>query len=207
MNEIEQSLNETIDSSNLEGLTADLGEIALDSLLEDGILKEIPVFGSIVKVAKLGANLSDFLLYKKVYKFLFQIKEIPLDQRKKFYSDIITSNEYNKNIGEALLFILDKLDDIQKPEIIGKLFAATLIGKLSYKDFLRLSYIIGRIFIPDIYELRNLRTGMSVENESKSNLYNLGLMSRNTFGEIKVDGSNEYYINYYGEKLVDLLFE
>ena len=207
MKEIEQSLDKTIDSSNLEGLTTDFAEIALDSVMEDGILKEIPVFGTIFKVAKLGVNVNDFLLYKKVFKFLFQIKDISLDKRQQFYENIKETEDYNKNVGEAVLLLLDKLDDMEKPAIIGKLFAETLNGNLDYKTFLRLSYIVERMFAPDIQELRKVKNGQPVELDTKSNLYNLGLMSRQILNNIRGNSSNEYVINNFGETLVEILYK
>ena len=88
MSDIEKSLDDTIDASSLAGLTTDVGELVLDSVLEGGTLKDVPVLGAILNTIKLGSSISNFLLFKKVYRFLFEIKDIPIENRQKFYQKI-----------------------------------------------------------------------------------------------------------------------
>lgn len=44
---------------------------------------------------------------------------MPQDEREKFIKDLKESKEYRRQVGEKLIMIIDSLDDMQKPEIIG----------------------------------------------------------------------------------------
>jgi len=50
--------------TDLSGVSVDYMEIGLDGILEDGLLKDIPVINSIISVYKTGVNIVD--LYLKV---------------------------------------------------------------------------------------------------------------------------------------------
>ncbi len=54
----ETSLIGTIGKSDSINLAIDSGEVLLDQLLNDGPVKDIPIIGSVVKVAKAGIDIS-----------------------------------------------------------------------------------------------------------------------------------------------------
>ena len=66
MQEIQKSIEETIGNSDLTSLGIDLSEVAIDAVMEDGILKDLPVVGAIVGLAKFGMNLKERILLKKI---------------------------------------------------------------------------------------------------------------------------------------------
>jgi hypothetical protein len=66
---IQNSFNTTLVDSNLENLGIDISELALDSVLKDGLLKDIPIVGTIVNFVKLGVNIHDRLFLKKYCHF------------------------------------------------------------------------------------------------------------------------------------------
>ena len=49
---MEVQLIDTIASDKITDLVTDSGELILDNVLEDGILKDIPLVGSILKIYK-----------------------------------------------------------------------------------------------------------------------------------------------------------
>ena len=52
--EINTSFINTVKSTELEGLTTDFSEIALEQLFDaNGIVKDVPIIGSIVKIIKI----------------------------------------------------------------------------------------------------------------------------------------------------------
>ena len=40
-----------------------------------------------------------------------------------------------KNLGDAIVLILDKLDDLEKPEMLAKVFAALVRNKITHESF------------------------------------------------------------------------
>lgn len=205
MNEIEKSITETIKTSNLSELTIDYAEVFTDSVLKDGILKDIPIVNSIVGVGKIGFAINDYLFLKKILSFLVNIKDVHQSQREKLLLKIENSEKYQKNVGEAILLIINKMDDLEKPKIIGKIFSFFLNEEIDYETFLRLSQSIEKVFLPYIDKLIQLNSGQKVDYEIQNQLFNSGLLSQTRTGDLRIGGGNEYYVNQYGIKLIEIL--
>jgi hypothetical protein len=63
--DLSNAFTETIKDTNLKEIIVDISEILADNLLEDGILKEIPIIGTILKLGKFTLNIKDHLFIKK----------------------------------------------------------------------------------------------------------------------------------------------
>lgn len=178
------SLIETIGSSDLSDLSQELTEVALDSLLQEGILKDIPIIGTIVGVAKTAIHIRDKLLVRKIIDFLRELKITP-EERARFLSDIEGDKNFQRRIGENLLMLLDRLDDLQKPAMIAKLFKAYLQDVINYQEFVSFASVIDRAFVNDLTGLLNSLTDKRGKGEDyyAERLYHLGL------AEIKFDDS------------------
>jgi hypothetical protein len=136
------SLTETIKDDNITEAIAEISEAILDIFFDDGLLKEIPIIGSIYRFSKAGLSISDRLFTKKLIRFLHNLDKIPQQTRKRAIERIENDPKYKTKVGEKLLFIIDRCEDTEKSEIIGKLFKFLLEGKLDYDDFLRASKCI-----------------------------------------------------------------
>jgi hypothetical protein len=51
--------------NNITDLTVDIGEVVIDSFLNDGLLKYIPILGIGIKFIGISTNISDALLLNK----------------------------------------------------------------------------------------------------------------------------------------------
>jgi len=205
MTEIEQSIEKTLEISDLANINIDLAEVIMDSLMNDGILKDLPIISSLVGITKFGLRTSELLLLRKILKFLTQLDSTTIEERQRFIANVETKETYNKKVGLALILILDKLEDLEKPEIIGKILAANIKGTIDYQTFLRLSYIVQKLFIPDLAYLRKIKNGIEVSYEKMDELYLSGLMITGDTGGVRFDGRNEYRIGPYAEILLDII--
>lgn len=143
------TFQDTIKNTDLTDISKDLVEASIDSLLADGILKEVPIVKSIIGIVKVSSNISEYLFLKKIISFLNEIKEIDPKKRKEEIDKIDSSEKYRIKVGEKLLYILDRSDDHEKAEYIAKLFVALLERQISYDDFIRGSNAINTLSIPD----------------------------------------------------------
>ena len=143
-------LEVAIVGNDLSELATEYAEIGFDSFLDDGVLKEVPVVSTLVSIYKVGSRISQYYSTKKLYKFLFQLKDVDLKVRLEKIREINNSGKYASSVGGKLLEILDKVDSDNKPEIIGKVFRGVLKGEIDYSIFLRVSHIIKNTFIEDI---------------------------------------------------------
>ena len=155
MNEIKElsnSLESTLKDSDLQNITIDLAETFSDALLEDGLLKDIPIIGTIVGLTKVAISLNERLLIKKLLYFISELNNIDQEKRNKLISEIDNSEKERVKVGEKLLFIIDKSEDHITAKYIAIIFKAFLNEQISYSEFLRCSTIIQKIFIQDLDE-------------------------------------------------------
>lgn len=223
---ISDSFEVTLTDSNLHEISFDMIEVMSDSLIEDDLLKDIPVFGTILKLSKFGLTLRDHLFVKKLIYFFKEFSDIEPDKRKKMIDLIDESKEQTSKVGEKLLYIIDKCEDHRVSDYVGKVFKLFLQGKLSYSEFLRGTSILQSIFLPDFeFFLTSNYNGRSINSynesfaESESNLVNSGLCGKylepfrvedetdSDMGrKYAVDGGEEaIYVTPFGEKLRELL--
>ncbi len=71
---LSQSLDKTLRNSDLQNLSVNLAEVALDSFLNEGVARDIPIIGSLVGIVKTSGSISDAIFTKKLIHFLLPIK-------------------------------------------------------------------------------------------------------------------------------------
>ena len=146
---IENSLTETIRNSDLQNVASDISEIVIDSILEDGVLKELPIISTIVGLSKAARNVKDTLFLKKIIHFLTKISHVNTAQRQKMIDLINKNGEQKISVGEKLIYLLDKCDDHIDAKYIGQFFCGFLENKITYEEFLKGARIIQDIYIGD----------------------------------------------------------
>ena len=217
MKKLDIALVDEMTSEKLQEMTSDGMEIALDSFLSDGIIKDIPFFGTLYKSSKAAIGIKDAIFAKMVYKFLFELKDIPPEKRKSFIEKLQTKEGYDKKVGETLIVILDKLDDLDKPTLIGRLLKYTIEEQISFEDFLRISAVIQKAFLPDLLFLKKnsfidyynpvvreqfMTLGLvRLELEFDTRESTIRKMSRLTDSPTKVSQKLKFELNNLGEKI------
>lgn len=145
MKEVATLFTEIYNSDSLQEFSAEMLDKGLESLVES--TEMIPVFGSICKLKNIFYSYKDYQLSKKIVKFLFHIKDIDLTERYKIVGEIETLN--GDKFASILLTIIDRLDNINKVEILSNLLKAKVHEEISIEDFLSLSSALENI--PFIY--------------------------------------------------------
>ena len=132
-------------------LAKEFGEVGIDSILEEGLLKDIPIIGSVAGILRAVSTTRDYLYYRKVRAFLEAAKKELVQA-----SHIPIEGDGNLNkAGEACLLILDRISDISKSALVGRLFAALVLQKIAYKTFHRLAEAVGDAYLEDLKEFMN----------------------------------------------------
>ena len=147
------SLIDTIQSSEATELIKDAGEIAIDSYLEDGLLKGIPIIGSIIALAKTAIRVSDYIFIKKVIRFMQNLESVSEYEKCEEWKKIQDDKKYAKHLGETIMLLLDKFDNLDKPAIFAKVFSSFLKREIDNSIFLRLSSAIEKTSIVDLNQL------------------------------------------------------
>ncbi len=150
LSNIDTSLSDTLRNSDLQNVTEGLAETFIDSMLNDGILKDLPIVGSIVGLSKTAISIKNMLFIKNLFYFLSGINHISIEERRKMIDSVNESKNQKIKVGEKLIYILDKCDDYIDAKYIAQLFCAFLEKKVSYEEFLKGSRIIQSIFVGDL---------------------------------------------------------
>ncbi len=144
---LEGKLIASIKIEGLGELVQEYTELGLDMVTDEGIIKNIPIIGTLVKTAKVVGSVRDRIYLKKLIRFLGKVGETTQDERGKFIED---NCKDTKKFEEAVLLILEQSDNMNKSILIGKIFKACILGKIKYQDALSLSCIVNKALWQDL---------------------------------------------------------
>ena len=197
-------------------LSSNLGEVAIDSILTDGIFKDIPIISSIISLAKLGKTASDSLLLIRLIKFINSLDLKSELEVKKFKEKYFKNEDYPK-IGSKILLILEKADEELKIKWLAKSLLLFLDNVITLNEFLRISSIINSLFPIDVEKIvvfreRDRITSINdlVESYVLNHLYSIGLLSTGGFDGGDVSGKNAgnvFVLNKFGNIFMNHLLE
>lgn len=149
---IEEDVVALIESDDIQGAAAELAEAGLDQLLAEGFLRDVPILGTVLGVIRTAGAVRDLLLAKKLGLFLRALQSVPVNERKHFHDSLGTQVERRKT-GEALLLLLDRLDDMDKPELVGRVFRAFIRGDVEGDALRQMAASVDRLFITHLPHL------------------------------------------------------
>jgi hypothetical protein len=150
-----------------------------DQFFEDSLFKDIPILGTAVNVAKLGKTITDRIFLRKVANFLVSLSNIKETERKKFYSKLETDQKLRDKTGEVLVLILDRFDDLEKPEILSKIFMAYIKDLVNFDQFRQLASAVDLAYIEDLKKL--IRSSTDTQ-DFKEGLLRTGLTAISQYG-------------------------
>lgn len=213
--------NELLDI--LKDIGIDNTEVFLDKFLKDGIVKEIPILKDILAVGKIAIGIRDQLLLRKIFIFAKNTQNTPKEKKNNFINKLSDPKKI-KGIGMKILQVLDRLDDVKKAELIGKLYILLLKEEIDEVLYFRLCYIIDRCYYDDIKQLKSFGTNGElaannkyVDKEILENLFSNGLLSQSGDTALmwKEEGSNSdsededegiiYGLNKYSKKILEVI--
>ena len=149
---------QSIASDNLGTILGGLGEVAIDSALDEGVLREIPIIGTIARLLKAGRDLRNEFFLRKVAIFLSKISEASNSERQQFASRFI-NEAHCRRFGESALLLLEQAESMEKPEIIGRILCAEIRGEIDLLKAMRLAVIIDRCYMVDLEYLSKFENG------------------------------------------------
>ena len=204
---ISTSLIENISDPNLGNTLTDVAELAIDTILDDGVLKDLPIIGTLVNITKATASIRDKIFAKKLLLFLKSLDSCPIDKRLKFIEKIEKKPKEKERLGEKLIILLERLDQMNKPMIIGNLFKAFMQEDLSYYEFSKISNIVSNVQLEDLYYLKDTEgplIDMStdiLEYLAMNGLMNIGISSPMNANDFNYASSIYYVPNSLAHKL------
>lgn len=155
-----KGLSENIKQSALD-VGADYAEVVLDQWLKNGILRELPAIRTVIGVGRGVLSMRDSLFLKKIKLFVESIDERTQEERKKFAGELDAKPKYRDRVLDAILLIIDQLDDTEKAVLLARAFSAFVTKEIeSFYYFRRYAEIIKAA---NVVHLRNFY--QSVQND------------------------------------------
>ena len=202
-------------TGNFSDVRIESAEVILDSLLKNGILKDIPLVGILIALFKTGKQVTELFYLKKLRGFIYGYEKIPETMDKNITSDLEDENK-RKDLGEKLLLIIESVDSMEKAGLIGKIFKLLKNGEINSPMFLRLCHLINKSFYDDLLQLikfSDINMVLTANNDIieytiLEDLFSTGWLSELGFNGGDASGNNSgtrYGLNTYAKIIIPLL--
>nr|WP_319570391.1 hypothetical protein [uncultured Draconibacterium sp.] len=204
---IENSLIETLSGNSLE-MIGEITELTIDQFIDNDFLKEIPFFSVFYKSFKTVQGIRESLFAMKVYKFLKEFEQIKKTDKDLFIDKISEDKKERIKVGQTLIMILDKIDELDKTQIIANIFVGYLKSELTKSELTQFCSIIEKAFIDDIISFSKMTGYNDLPKDVQVNLSALGLMApiiqeaNSIYGVSSIlEIDNKYTIHYVNSKI------
>lgn len=214
MNKIVPDFNDSllIDSSDIVG---DYLELGIDSILENEVLKEIPIIKSFLSAGKIIKSIRERNLTKNIGIFICELNSGKIDKKKleRHKKELKqNSKKAEKELGRILI-ILEQIIDNDKASFLGKLYKAYINQEIDWDYFIEFSEITNRLFIYDINILNIMWSKNYVDyNENRDDkfrmerLYSLGLIGNLFPSANETKHMHGKILNNLGNLYCDIIF-
>lgn len=147
-----------VKDTQLANAVAPLGEVALDSMLEDGTLKDLPLVGTAFKGLSVYTSVRDNLFARKLLRFLQHLSSVTKDERDGFVERMDREEKFRSRVGSNLLISLDKVDAVEKATLLAEAFRLYMVESIAYREFQILRAIVDAFNLAYIDETRMVFT-------------------------------------------------
>lgn len=192
--DFEQSVRQSPEAEDIFGNTTD---DVIKVSIDNGVLQRLPILGHFVEGTKFIEDFRNQRFIKKIYRFLFQTYKFDRKQIDQFFEEY--SQASCENGYELMLSVLERIDNINKVDVVTNLLRAKLDGQISIDNYIRL---IASLQIAPYIDLRRLPDYLDSTGTRHDTymLFAAGLLYNSAIG---VDGvgkedSNHYQLNDNG---------
>jgi len=145
-------IQDTISDSSLKEVSVSLGEIALDCFAEPGVIRDVPMIGSLLGLGKAALSVRDRLFMRKLGSFLHQLEPSSDKDRQSLIQRVNQSEEDTSYVGEKILHLVERSEDKQVAENLGRLFKKFLEREINFHEFSIFSSILTSLNNSDLVE-------------------------------------------------------
>lgn len=139
----------------LEALLENTEVFIDDQFISNDLVKDIPVFGTVLKLCKTFENISNRMFQAKFWRFYTKLDSVTPQEKEALKEKIKNNPEEVKKVTEVVVLILDKVSDLEKPEIIAMIFLAYVYNQITCDEFRRIAEAVILAFVDDLKTLIN----------------------------------------------------
>ena len=185
-------------NENFQDYLADNSEIIIDSLIQNELLKVIPILGSSLKIIRGVHNVRDIAYLTKIKFFLDCVGELSVKQKTRIIEDSKKNEKSRAKLGDAIFTTIEKSDSIVKIEYISVAFEAYLNEDFDESDLRLICHIINNTFSDELIDI--------IENETPSGDLKYSVpngLAEAVYHELTFDGNSEP--SYVLSRIAELL--
>ena len=160
MDKIIPSFKESL-FDGIGGSIAELGELGIDSILDDGIIKELPIVNLLIGIKNTAQNIHDRNLLKQTLEFIKEFNAGTINEEKlQKYKEMLEEdfNKAEEELGRVII-ILNNTIETEKSKMLANLYRNFINGNINWEEFREFSEIVRMLFLKDVTYLRNIYTG------------------------------------------------
>jgi len=186
-----EQFNAIMKSEDLKDISIDLVEKVLDNEITNDVLKEIPILKSLVAVRNIYTSYTDRIFIKKAMNVLLELGETNLKERIELTSDLEDEDE---SAAEKILMAIDRLENIKKCKVYGRLCRLKAQGKIDLEAFLRLTKLIQDAYLDDLILVTNFKRGEKkvIHEGDYFSILSLGLIYQEPSEQVPIQRVQQY---------------
>lgn len=207
-------------SSDICDTVGDLAEVGLDAVMDDGILKDIPLLSTAVGIYRIGHTIKERNTIKQLALFITEMNKGCVDEEKRsrIIERLNSDKRKSKQEIEYILVVLDSYLEYEKPALLAKLYIAYLERTIIWNEFAKYAELLNRIFSTDVEILKGHdfkeKAIMCKQSGSEGilRLISVGFMYEQTASYYMGDDTSEitdyeaaYSITAFGQKFIDIV--
>lgn len=140
-------------NENIKNILSDSSEVLLDTLINNDVLKEIPVIGTSLNIIRAFKGIRDTAYLNKVKTFIEQIGEITEEQKTKLIEESKKDQSRRTKFGDAVFTSIEQSDSLIKVEYIAISFEAFLNGDFDESTLRQICHSIRNTFTDELIEM------------------------------------------------------
>ena len=222
MDELVPAFDASLFNSHISDIGSDYLELGIDSVLKDGLLKDIPIVGTIVSLGKLAHNIQDRNLLLQTLAFICELNSstVTLEKYNEYRAKWFIDSRFKERELGYILIILNKNIDTIKSRFEAKFYSAYIDKMINWNEFCELCDITDRLFAPDIDTLKEAYNNNGVTEDMDisyrhDRLNSLGLLTNEArlHGSIFMEDLDSkeklkiFELTEIGQKFCDIAFK
>ena len=151
MDELIPAFRQSIFNDSLADGVANIAEVGIDSIMSDGLLKDIPIVNLLLNASRTLKAIHERNLLKNTALFLDAVNSQKIDDKKiqAYKKKLSNEKTAERELGRVIVLLNQYVDNI-KAQMLGKLFCQYIDRDYSWDKFCELSDILNRLFLDDM---------------------------------------------------------
>jgi hypothetical protein len=142
----------------------------IEACVNHPLVEAVPVLGSVVRAAQLGASISDRIFFVKLSRFLDPLTGVEPGETERFVAKMEADPKVAQRTGQTLLLAINALDDLEKARVLAYVFRAYLRAEIGLDTLQRLSAAVNLSHVDDLWAVAGTRGSSTPDEEFRHRL-------------------------------------